>query len=240
MRCKRGGGAAIIVNTEKFRIQKLDIQIPHHLEIIWALAKPKAETAEFKRIILGSFYSPPRSRLRNKLKDHINGTLQMLTSRYEKCAIYVGGDKNKMDISSILNNNLKLKQIVRSGTRNGEILNVLVTNMFAYYSTPIIIPPVQPDVTGQGVPSDHSVPLCVPHTDPSRQYKTVVSRPMPDSKIREFGQWITAEEWIDSTAEDDPSIQVVTFEKIIENKIDIRTEVVEEKTHESLQKEREV
>ena len=63
---------------------------------------------------------------------------------------------------------------------------------------------------------------------------------MPDSKIREFGQWITAEEWIDSTAEDDPSIQVVTFEKIIENKIDIRTEVVEEKTHESLQKEREV
>ena len=63
---------------------------------------------------------------------------------------------------------------------------------------------------------------------------------MPDSKIREFGQWITAEEWIDITAEDDPSIQVVTFEKIIENKIDIRTEVVEEKTHESQQKEREV
>ena len=43
---------------------------------------------------------------------------------------------------------------------------------------------------------------------------------MPDSKIREFGQWITAEEWIDSTAEDDPSIQVVTFEKIIANKME--------------------
>ena len=115
-RGKRGGGAAIIVNTEKFHVQKLDIQIPHHLEIIWALAKPKAETAEFKRIILCSFYSTPRSRLRNKLKDHINGTLQMLKSRYEKCAIYVGGDKNKMDISSILNNNLKLKQIVLTHT----------------------------------------------------------------------------------------------------------------------------
>ena len=53
-RGKRGGGAAIICNTDKFHIEKLDIQIPHHLEIVWALAKPKAETAEFKRIILCS------------------------------------------------------------------------------------------------------------------------------------------------------------------------------------------
>ena len=102
-----------------------------------------------------------------------------------------------MDISSILNNNLKLKQIVRSATRKNEILDVLMTNMFAYYSSPIIIPPVQPDIPGQGVPSDHSVPLCIPHTDPhnppTHQYKTFVSRPMPDSKIRDFGQWVTSE-----------------------------------------------
>ena len=163
---KRGGGAAIIVNTRKFSVEKLNVQIPPKLEIIWVLAKPKSETAEFKKIILCSFYSPPRSRLRNRLKDHIVGTLQKLTTQFEKCAIYVGGDKNKMDISSILNSGLKLKQLVRSFTRKLEILDVLMTNMFAYYSTPVIIPPVQPDVPGQGVPSDHSVPLCVPHTNP--------------------------------------------------------------------------
>ena len=129
-RGKRGGGAAIIVNTEKFHVEKLDIQIPHHLEIIWALARPKAEGAEFKRIILCSFYSPPRSRLRNKLKDHIVGTLERLTTKYEKCAIYVGGDKNKMDISSILSTNLKLKQIVKSWTRKMEILDILITICF--------------------------------------------------------------------------------------------------------------
>ena len=107
-------------------MEKLDIQIPHHLEIIWALARPKAEGAEFKRIILCSFYSPPRSRLRNKLKDHIVGTLERLTAKYEKCAIYVGGDKNKMDISSILSTNLKLKQIVKSWTRKMETLDILI------------------------------------------------------------------------------------------------------------------
>ena len=222
-RGKRGGGAAIIVNTEKFHVEKLNIQIPNHLEIIWALAKPKAETALFKRIILCSFYSPPRSRLRNKLKDHITGTLQLLTTKYENCAIFVGGDKNKMDITSVLNSNLKLKQVVQLFTRKRQILDVLITNMFSYYNSPVIIPPVQPDIPGQGVPSDHSVPLCVPHTDPhhppTREYKTVVSRPMPESKIREFGQWVTSECWMEVIEENNPSQQVKLFEGFIEEKL---------------------
>ena len=172
---KRGGGAAIIVNTENFQVEKLDIQTTHQLEIIWALAKPKSETALFKNIILCSFYSPPRSRLRNKLKDHITCTLQMLTTKYEKCAIFVGGDKNKMDISSILNSNLKLKQIVTSATRKHEILDVLITNMFSYFNAPIIIPPVQqgfPTWGGMGgdpPPSGRSPPpmeTCPPPSPP--------------------------------------------------------------------------
>ena len=67
------------MNTEKFEVEKLEIQIPHRLETVWA--KPKHEATQFKRITLCSFYSPPRSRLRNKLKDHIFGTLQMLTTK---------------------------------------------------------------------------------------------------------------------------------------------------------------
>ena len=223
-RGKRGGGAAIIASTRKFKVEKLEIQIPHKLEIVWALAKPKHSDAHFKNIILCSFYSPPRSRLRNKLKDHIIGTLQILTTKYGECAIFCGGDKNRMDISSLINNNLKLKQIVQSPTRKQAILDVCLTNCSSYYGTPEIIPPVQPDIAGQGVASDHSVPLCVPHTDPynppARVYRTVISRPLPDSKIRQFGQWITSELWDSISPEDEPSKQVQTFEKIISDKLD--------------------
>ena len=187
---KRGGGAAIVASTEKFHVEKLNIQIPSHLEIVWALARPKDVNAKIKRIILCSFYSPPRSRirLRNKLVDHMIGTLQWLTTKYEGCGILVGGDKNKLDITALLHCNLKLKQIVNLKTRKQEILDIVLTNLFPYYNSPVIIPPVQPDIPGQGVPSDHSVPLCVshkdPHNPPTREYKTVVSRPMPDSSIR--------------------------------------------------------
>ena len=58
---KRGGGAAIIVNTSKFTLEKLDIHIPHNLEVQWGLVRPREVTqnTKFKEYIFGSFYSPP-------------------------------------------------------------------------------------------------------------------------------------------------------------------------------------
>ena len=124
-----------------------------------------------------------------------------------------------MDISSLLNTNLKLKQIVSQATRKLEILDIVLTNLFTYYNAPIIILPVQPVVPGQGVPSDHSVPLCIPHRDPHNPpacvYRTVISRPLPDSKIREFGQWLTTKSWDLILEEDNPTEQVKVFEKTI-------------------------
>ena len=223
-RGKKGGGAAIIVNTENFRVTKIDVHIPPQLEIVWALARPKSKNAQYKVIILCAFYSPPRSRHKNRLIDHINGTLQILTTRYDGCGIFLGGDKNKMDISPIIHTNLKLKQINSLPTRKNEVLDVCITNLFLYYNAPVIIPPVQPDIPGQGVASDHSVPLCIPNRDPHnppvRQYRTIISRPLPDSKIRDFGQWVVADQWSELKEEHEPSIQVNIFEKKMGQKLD--------------------
>ena len=38
---RRGGGVGIVVNTELFSIQKLDMLVPHNLEIIWTMVRPK-------------------------------------------------------------------------------------------------------------------------------------------------------------------------------------------------------
>ena len=226
-RGRRGGGAAIIVNTERFYAEKLEVHIPNNIEVIWVLARPKAASAKFKKIILCSFYSPPRSRVRDKLKDHIIGTLQRLVVKYPDSGILIGGDRNKMDISALINNNLKLRQIVTQPTRKKEILDVLLTNLFPFYNSPVIIPPVQPDIPGQGVASDHSVPLCLPHTDPynppAREYRTIISRPLPESKIRSFGQWLVAEQWNEIKTESDPSQKVKVFEEKISKSLDYQT-----------------
>ena len=196
---KRGGGAGIIVNLERFSVEKLDICNPHNLEICWALAKPKSQNAMVQKIILCSFYCPPRSKKKVKLVDHIICTLQTLTTRYPDCGICLGGDKNKLDITPILNSNMKLLQMVTKSTRKDEILDIFVTNLAHCYNQPVIIPPVPPDDPEKGVPSDHHVPLCIPHTDPfcppKRDFKVITSRPLPESKLHLFGNWITGETW---------------------------------------------
>ena len=59
---KRGGGAGIAINTDRFSVTKLDITIPKPLEIVWAMLRPIEHTGVIRRIILCSLYSPPNSK----------------------------------------------------------------------------------------------------------------------------------------------------------------------------------
>ena len=58
---RRGGGAAIVVNTNTFSLSKLNVLIPHCLEIVWGLMRPLEITGKITKIIVCCFYSPPRS-----------------------------------------------------------------------------------------------------------------------------------------------------------------------------------
>ena len=122
------GGAAIIVNLEKFTFEKLNIFIPHNPEIVWGLVRPRDESATYKKIIVCSFYSPPNSKKNGKLNDHIVTTLQMLSTKYQDSPILMGADKNNMDITPILNCGLRLRQVVDLPTRKGKILDILIMN----------------------------------------------------------------------------------------------------------------
>ena len=72
--------------------------------------------------------------------------------------------------------------------------------MSTLYAVPYICPAVQVDVPGQGVPSDHDMAVAVPLAwagagAVTREYVTRSSRPLPESGVRQFGQWITGENW---------------------------------------------
>ena len=215
---------AIIINLQKYSVERLNISNPHDLEICWALAKPKSKHAKVSKIILCSFYHPPRSKKKDKLIDHIICTLQLLTAKYPECCICIGGDKNNLDVTPILNSNMKLVQMVTKCTRKDQILDIFITNMSHCYNEPIILPPVQPDDPNTAVASDHHVPLCFPHTDPHcpprREYKTVNYRPLPDSKIRSFGNWITSENWEGLSQNSSPEIKVEQYNKLVLENLD--------------------
>ena len=129
-----------------------------------------------------------------------------------------------MSISPLLTGLPRLKQLVTEATCNGKVLDVLLTNLHMYYSVPVIVPPVPADNPAQGKPSDHSVPLAKPHStmgvNMSNVYKNKVTRPMPESGIKQFEQWIVTENWESIDKSNIPSSQVQALEKLLMLKLD--------------------
>ena len=221
---KRGGGAAIVANLEQFSLDKIDVIIPFKLEVVWGLLRPKKKTSKWKEIIVGSFYSPPNSKKNSKLLDHLMSTVHFLLSKYPNAGVILGGDKNSLNIAPLLSGIPKFKQIVTTPTYKAKILDVIMTNLHQAYSVPVVVPPVLPDDPARGAPSDHSIVIATPHTvhtvQQPRQYVTRTFRPLPDSGMREFGQWICSEGWGDISDTDTPTEQVQKFEKIINQKLE--------------------
>ena len=219
------GGAALVVNMRNFNVEKIPVNIPQNLEVVWALLKPKNKSAKFKRIIICSFYSPPSKRRNSKMADHVVSTLQMLAATYPESGIIIGGDKNYMNISPVLNCGLRLKQCNDKATRQGVILDIIITNLYPYYNSPTLAPPIQPDNPDMGKPSDHWVPICTPHTDrfkpPRRTFRTVKFRPLPASSISKFGEWIVSEKWENISRNCSPSEQAQEFQSILQDKLDL-------------------
>ena len=210
------GGAALVVNLEKYSCEKLDVFTPQGVEAVWGLLKPKCGTAQFKKIIVCSFYSPPSKRKHSKMADHLVSTVHMLITKYPGSGIIMGADKNTMDIRPLLNCGLKLRQVVDKNTRQNKILSIIVMNTFQFYNSPIIVPPIGPDDPHNGKPSDHSVPVCAPHTDrysrPIRGYRLQKYQPLPDNGVAKFGEWIMREDWASISDSVSPTEQVAQFE----------------------------
>ena len=196
---RRGGGAAIAVRTNDFNISKLNIPLPRAVEVVWGLLKPKMITGSISVIIVCSFYSPPKSRKNRVLVDHMTVTLQELLRTHPGAGVIISGDRNSIDISSLLSMDPSLHQTVKQPTRGQNILDVIITNMARYYDEPAIIPPIDPDRPGHGVPSDHFGVFAAPNISQSRaaiRNKTRKQiRPLPESLIQVFETKLAAQDY---------------------------------------------
>ena len=93
-----------------------------------------------------------------------------------------------------------------------------MTNLWQYYSVPVVVPPVQCDDPTQGVPSDHSTPIAYPLSGSHQiknDYKDITIQTLPDSGVREFGRWITAEDWSSVPDNVSPTEQVEKFNELV-------------------------
>ena len=185
---------------------------------MYGLVRPCTVTATtvVKEIIVVGFYSPPKSKKKSALLDHIITTCQRLLTKYPNAGLLIGGDRNEMNISPLLICLPKMHQINVKNSCNGKVLDVLLTNLGKYYNVPIIVPPVSADDPNRGAPSDHSTVLAVPlsnHTDNiTNEYKLRIFRPLPESGIAKFGEWLESENWENLKSNMSPSEQVESLQ----------------------------
>ena len=197
---RRGGGAAIVVNTEKFLISKLNVAIPNNLEIVWGLVRPKEVTGKITKIIVCCFYCPPKSTKKSSLIEHMTLTLQSLRTTHPKARAVISGDRNDLSIARLLTVDPALRQIVRKETRGSKILTVVLTDLEVFFEEPVIVDPIAvDDPTKGGVPSDHNGVVVTPRTVtncPVKRQKMVRTiRPITFSNIQNIGQVFTNEKW---------------------------------------------
>ena len=198
---RRGGGAALVVNTEAFTLSKLNILIPHNLEVVWGLLRPKELTGEITKIIICSFYCPPKSTRKTALIEHMTLTLQSLRTTFPKAGVIISGDRNDLSIARLKSIDLALKQTVLQGTRGLNILTVILTDLYSFYEEPTIVKPIDvDDPTKPGVPSDHNgvvmAPLTVLAKPVKRQKYVKTVQPITNSALNNLGQILVNEEWL--------------------------------------------
>ena len=216
---RRGGGAAIVVNTENFTLSKLNVSKPNCLEVVWGLMRPKEITGKITKILVCCFYCPPKSTRKSMLIDHMTLTLplQSLLNSFPNAGILISGDRNDLGIDRLLTIDPSLRQLVNKNTRGLKVLDVILSNLSVFFEEPEIVEPIAvDDPTKGGVPSDHSGVVAAPRADAARPavkhriYRTI--RPITTSAINNIGQVFVNEKWKFMDPLSSPTVLTENFE----------------------------
>ena len=148
----------------------------------------------------------------------------MLRSQYDNRINYlIGGDLNKLKIDRILESYGPLRQIITTATRDSAILENIITDLHTLYQQPECLPPLQVDEDKAGENSDHNVVLLPPITinnNRKRVKKPIVTRPLPESGVEKFSQFICSHTWGEVLGETDIDKKVNNFHKTLRLKLD--------------------
>lgn len=184
---RRGGGVATYVKYA-MNPKSFEIPVPRDLEVVWVQIRPKRLPRTVSSIFVATVYSPPNMNNDTTLVTYLTEAADDIFRNHPGAGVIISGDMNRLNLLSLIIAH-SMKQVVDKPTRHNIILDKIVTNLKQFYHPVELIAPI-----GQ---SDHNGILLKPKVLPPRQNKTKMkqARPMRESSIRSFGNWITHHDW---------------------------------------------
>lgn len=163
---KTGGGAAIIYNNVRFKVEDADTTVPEGIEAVWAVVTPRqldSNLQKVKRICVGAIYIAPRSPFKQETIEHIIYTIHSMRARYNnEIFFYIGGDFNRVNVNEVLHSYGALQSVSSVPTRKGATLELILTDLHTFYHPPTNFPPLQVDDNKKGKDSDHGMLVWAP------------------------------------------------------------------------------
>ena len=156
--------------------------------------------SKIKNIAVCSYYYTTGTK-KSEFLDHITDAINIISAKYGHGTHFIlAGDTNRLNLNPILNLSSSFKQVVSIPTRRNPdaILDTIVTTLAEYYEQPKTLPPLDNDSTKVGKPSDHLTVHMKPlssFVQRTKHVKSVTFRPLTESGLEMFGNWIVTQNW---------------------------------------------
>lgn len=179
----KGGGIAIYINEEIVHVMP-NIQVPSELEVLWCILWPSKPDS----IILAGIYLPPDAPAsrRQLFIDHVVETVDYLRSSRPRSKTVILGDFNNALNTELLGRPLGIINVVKEPTRGSAVLDKILTDIESYDV---------PTISSALGTADHKTVLWRTSWKQQNCHNVRTVRPLKDSYIRQFGNWICAQDW---------------------------------------------
>ena len=174
---------------------------------------------------MASVYCKPYSRKKTLLLDHIAQVYNLLSSKYKKGLHWlICGDTNDLRLEPILALSPNLQQVVQHYTRLNppRILDPIITTMARYYQDPQVLPPLGPDPSSNGKPSDHMMvvftPINVINNKSTNASKQIKFRPLSNNGMEQMENWLKDENWSEIINQDCVNLKANVLQNLLMSK----------------------
>ena len=132
------GGICMYVR-DSMRYDVLSNIMNESFEVLWVKTRPKRLPRGISSLIVGTVYHPPGAS-DPLILDYLYESLSTIEALFPDCGLILLGDFNKLNCTR-LQNAFRLKQIVPFATRGQSKLDLILTNLSAFYDVPKKLPP---------------------------------------------------------------------------------------------------
>ena len=133
-RCERQHGGVCIYIKDSIEFSVLDELFDSLFEVLWINMRPTRLPRGFTNLIVGTVYHPPSAENAAML-NYLSNCLSVMESRFPNCGFIILGDFNKLNTSR-LRTGYDLKQLVNFPTRGNNTLDIVLTNLNAFFDQP--------------------------------------------------------------------------------------------------------